>query len=191
MRHEVWPGYEKVFQWRVDLIKIDVGSKSTYARIDAVWPRPKQETAAGNEVRQDFWVRDTPGINCLGLVASDTLIAVTLEIALDAPNGTPWPGAFYAPFVIDRFTQDATPTGPGQPKRATIYWLLSTWNPYVVVVMQSTLELNCLAGAIATLRGTCPSRDRPANEHHEHDITNISISVRRDHEWRAGFSLVD
>lgn len=58
------------------------------------------------------------------------------------PTGTPWPGAFYAPFVIDRFTQDATPPGPGQPKRATIYWLLSTWNPYVVVVMQSTLELN-------------------------------------------------
>jgi len=21
--------------------------------------------------------------------------------------------------------------GPGQPKRATIYWLVSTWNPYV------------------------------------------------------------
>jgi Domain of unknown function (DUF4185) len=57
------------------------------------------------------------------------------------PNGAPWPGAFYAPFVMDRFTQDATPPGPGQPKRATIYWLLSTWNPYVVVVMQSTLEL--------------------------------------------------
>ena len=28
-----------------------------------------------------------------------------------------------------------------QPKRATIYWLLSTWNPYTVIVMQSTLEL--------------------------------------------------
>jgi hypothetical protein len=50
-------------------------------------------------------------------------------------------GAFYAPFVMDRFTQDATPPGPGQPKRATIYWLVSTWNPYTVVVMRSTLEL--------------------------------------------------
>jgi hypothetical protein len=48
------PGYEKMFQWRADLIKIDVGSKPIDARIDAVWPRPKQETAAGNEVRQDF-----------------------------------------------------------------------------------------------------------------------------------------
>jgi Domain of unknown function (DUF4185) len=52
-----------------------------------------------------------------------------------------FPGFFYAPFVMDRFTQDATLPGPGQPKRATIYWLVSTWNPYTVVVMQSTLEL--------------------------------------------------
>jgi hypothetical protein len=57
------------------------------------------------------------------------------------PSGTPWPGAFYAPFVMTRYTQDVTPPGPGQTKRATIYWLLSTWNPYTVVVMQSTLEL--------------------------------------------------
>ena len=57
------------------------------------------------------------------------------------PNGKPWPGIFYAPFVLNRFTRDATPAGAGPPKRATIYWLLSTWNPYVVVVMQSTIEL--------------------------------------------------
>lgn len=57
------------------------------------------------------------------------------------PTGTPWPGFFYAPFVMDRFTRDATAPGPGQPKRATIDWLLSTWNPYTVVVMHSTLEL--------------------------------------------------
>ena len=57
------------------------------------------------------------------------------------PNGKPWPGIFYAPFVLNRFTRDVTPAGAEQPKRTTIYWLLSTWNPYVVVVMQSTLEL--------------------------------------------------
>jgi Domain of unknown function (DUF4185) len=60
------------------------------------------------------------------------------------PGGASVPGAFYAPFVLDRFTQEEpTPfpkPGP-QPKRARIYWLLSTWNPYTVVVMQSTLEL--------------------------------------------------
>jgi len=56
-------------------------------------------------------------------------------------NDKPQRGGLYAPFAMDRFTKDATPAGAGQPKRATIYWLLSTWNPYVVVVMQSTLEL--------------------------------------------------
>ncbi len=61
---------------------------------------------------------------CPGLTNEQTL-----------PSGTPWPGAFYAPFVMTRYTQDVTPPGPGQPKRTTIYWLLSTWNPYVVVVM--------------------------------------------------------
>jgi Domain of unknown function (DUF4185) len=49
------------------------------------------------------------------------------------------PGVLYASFVMDRYTQDATPTGG--PKQATIYWLLSTWNPYQVVVMQSTIAL--------------------------------------------------
>jgi hypothetical protein len=48
-------------------------------------------------------------------------------------------GFFYAPFVMNRFTVDAT--GAGQVKQATIYWLVSTWNPYNVVVMQSTLQL--------------------------------------------------
>jgi hypothetical protein len=58
------------------------------------------------------------------------------------PDGQPRPGGLYAPFIMTRFTKDATPAGAGRPKRTTIYWLLSTWNPYVVVVMQSTLELN-------------------------------------------------
>ena len=42
------------------------------------------------------------------------------------PAGTPWPGFFYAPFVMNRFTRDATPTGMGSTRRATIYWLVST-----------------------------------------------------------------
>jgi Domain of unknown function (DUF4185) len=82
-----------------------------------------------------------PGLNCT-LIQNVSLTGcpgLTNEQIL--PSGTPWPGVFYAPFVMTRYTQDVTPPGPGQPKRATIYWLLSTWNPYVVVVMQSTLEL--------------------------------------------------
>ncbi len=57
-----------------------------------------------------------------------------------------WPpgltfGYLYAPFVMSRYTQNLTPPGPGEAKRATIYWLLSTWDPYEVTVMQSTLKL--------------------------------------------------
>lgn len=51
------------------------------------------------------------------------------------------PGFFYAPFVLNRFTQPATAAGEGQPRAATIYWLVSTWDPYVIVVMRSTLAL--------------------------------------------------
>ncbi len=46
------------------------------------------------------------------------------------------PGGFYAPYVLDRYT---TAGGPG--RRSTIYWLVSTWNPYEVSVMRTTLEL--------------------------------------------------
>jgi hypothetical protein len=51
-------------------------------------------------------------------------------------------GAFYAPFVMTRFTEDETAPGPGRERRATIYWLLSTWDPYQVTVMRTTLKLS-------------------------------------------------
>lgn len=74
---------------------------------------------------QLFW--NKPGLGCPGLV-SQQIPALSF-------------GYFYAPFVLGRFTQDATAPGPGQPKRATVYWLLSTWDPYQVTVMRSTLAL--------------------------------------------------
>jgi hypothetical protein len=49
------------------------------------------------------------------------------------------PGIFYAPFVLNRYTQDTTTVG-SSTRQATIYWLLSTWNPYQVTVMQSQLQ---------------------------------------------------
>jgi Domain of unknown function (DUF4185) len=58
-------------------------------------------------------------------------------------------GGLYAPFVLNRFTQ-VTPAascfhGPRPVglliSCTTIYWLVSTWNPYVVVVMKSTLRM--------------------------------------------------
>ena len=46
-------------------------------------------------------------------------------------------GSFYAPFVLDRYTTKADlPGAPG----ATIYWLVSTWNPYEVTVVRTTLQ---------------------------------------------------
>jgi hypothetical protein len=52
------------------------------------------------------------------------------------PNGKFVPGGLYAPFVMNRYTTPAA--GPG--RRATIYWLVSTWNPYEVSVMRTTLQ---------------------------------------------------
>jgi hypothetical protein len=58
-------------------------------------------------------------------------------------------GGLYAPFVLNRFTQDTSrscfrpgprPVGLGI-SCAKIYWLVSTDNPYVVVVMTSTLMI--------------------------------------------------
>jgi hypothetical protein len=72
-----------------------------------------------------FW--GPPGTTCPGLTSQQTP-AFTF-------------GYLYAPFVLARYTQNVTPHGPHHPRRATIYWLLSTWDPYQVVVMQSTLEL--------------------------------------------------
>ena len=51
-------------------------------------------------------------------------------------------GFFYAPFAMERFTQDVTPPGAVGTRTANIFWLVSTWNPYQVIVMQSTLELS-------------------------------------------------
>jgi Domain of unknown function (DUF4185) len=75
-----------------------------------------------------------PGVMCM-LIMNDNGCA-----PLPRRSYFPTPGIFYAPFVLNRFTEDKT-AGAGQPKRATIYWLLSTFNPYIVVVMQTTLEL--------------------------------------------------
>lgn len=45
-------------------------------------------------------------------------------------------GGLYAPFVLGRFTQG------GANKSAVIYWVLSTWNPYEVNVMRTTIAPN-------------------------------------------------
>lgn len=45
------------------------------------------------------------------------------------------PGGVYAPYVIPRYTR-------GGPQNTTIYYVMSTWNPYQVTLMKSTLVLH-------------------------------------------------
>ena len=52
-------------------------------------------------------------------------------------------GTFYAPFVIERFTTPEPSTLPSM-REATIHWLVSTWNPYQVVVMQTRLRVHAV-----------------------------------------------
>jgi hypothetical protein len=54
------------------------------------------------------------------------------------PNGKIEAGGFYAPYVLNRYTGAAPGNGPG--RRSTIYWVVSSWNPYEVSVMRTTLQ---------------------------------------------------
>ncbi len=61
-------------------------------------------------------------------------------------RGDDWPGqanqgGFYAPFAMERYTTPLPADTPGR-RRAMVYWLLSTWNPYQVVVMRTVLEVD-------------------------------------------------
>ncbi|HVT57148.1 MAG TPA: DUF4185 domain-containing protein [Thermoanaerobaculia bacterium] len=53
-------------------------------------------------------------------------------------NGKFVGGGLYAPYVLNRYTTAAA--GDGASRGATIYWLISTWNPYEVTVMRTTLR---------------------------------------------------
>jgi hypothetical protein len=55
-------------------------------------------------------------------------------------NGKFEGGGTYAPYVLNRYTTAAETQGPG--RSATIYWLVSTWNPYAVSVMRTTLHVD-------------------------------------------------
>ncbi len=43
-------------------------------------------------------------------------------------------GGTYAPYVVERWTKV-------QNSELTFYYVLSTWNPYVVVLMQSRVRI--------------------------------------------------
>lgn len=50
-------------------------------------------------------------------------------------------GGFYAPFVMERYTAPERTFRPFR-RRATVYWLLSTYNPYQVFVMKTSLTVD-------------------------------------------------
>jgi hypothetical protein len=84
-----------------------------------------------------------PGIFCT-LIMSPTgcgKLTDSWPNPVENAMGTFNAGLLYAPFVMSRFTQDASLPEVPTVRGATIYWLVSTFNPYVVVVMQSTLQL--------------------------------------------------
>jgi hypothetical protein len=80
-------------------------------------------------------IMNPTGAGCPGLVSYWPPLSPPL------PGGSVVPGVLYASFVMDRFTEDTTPPGAKDVRQATIYWLVSTWNPYQVAVMQSTLRM--------------------------------------------------
>jgi hypothetical protein len=51
-------------------------------------------------------------------------------------------GGLYAPYVLNRYTSAATGVGAPGGSSCTIYWVVSTWNPYEVTVMRTMLEVN-------------------------------------------------
>jgi hypothetical protein len=54
-------------------------------------------------------------------------------------NGKLVAGGFYAPYVLNRYTSSAAGEGPG--RSSTIYWVVSSWNPYEVSIMRTTLHI--------------------------------------------------
>jgi hypothetical protein len=55
-------------------------------------------------------------------------------------NGMFVGGGTYAPYVLNRYTTAAESEGAG--RSSTIYWVVSTWNPYEVSVMRTTLHVD-------------------------------------------------
>jgi len=53
-------------------------------------------------------------------------------------NGKFVGGGTYASYVLNRYT---TAAGVGSGRSSTIYWVVSTWNPYEVSVMRTTLHV--------------------------------------------------
>jgi hypothetical protein len=80
----------------------------------------------------DSWPPRHPGGTIREVPPDDAVGVVTRR---EAPTDA---GGLYAPYVLNRYTGAASGSGPG--RRSTIYWVVSSWNPYEVSVMRTTLQ---------------------------------------------------
>jgi hypothetical protein len=82
---------------------------------------------------------------CFWMVCSEMsnakLVGCALrQLAILAHGGNRLGGGTYAPYVLNRYTTAAESEGAG--RSSTIYWVVSTWNPYEVSVMRTTLHVD-------------------------------------------------
>jgi hypothetical protein len=79
------------------------------------------------------------------------LLGEVVRSVQDTLSGNPI-GRLYAPNILDEWTQDVTdPTARARGERsAEVYWNVSTWNPYQVVLIKTKLTQNADPGERAS-----------------------------------------
>lgn len=110
------------------------------------WPGRPQHEDAGVQLRTAKapwgpWSAPVPLLRPIDAVRARLIHVANSDDGLEWPlkkfNGAsrkPEPGAIYAPYLVERFTRV-------DGDRLTVYYLLSTWNPYVVQLMRSELTV--------------------------------------------------
>ena len=82
---------------------------------------------------------DDPWLNCRLLMRPDGCGKRRDYWPNDHKSGKFVAGGLYAPYILDRYTT-ATEADTRDGQTCTIYWVVSTWNPYQVAVMRTTLR---------------------------------------------------
>src|SRR5206468_1405387 len=80
MRNDMRLRQNEFLQRSVDVIEINIGNKSVYPGIDTARFLAKQIPAFGKQLCKHSEVGKTPFISFLGLIATDTLIMIALEV---------------------------------------------------------------------------------------------------------------
>ena len=83
---------------------------------------PKRDGASGKFIHDPTIVPDPPGDGLNGPTIGQNNVYTT-------------PGSPYAPYMIERFTRVSS-------NKLSIYYLISTWNPYTIVEMRSDFTIS-------------------------------------------------